>query len=406
MSQQSRDTLRYGCPAGDTGALDQFARACALAFGGDEAGVHDWIGTTGHEHLRVLRDGDGTVQATLLVIPMGQHFGGRSIPLCGIAGVAVPPESRGRGTALRLMQESVREAARAGTPLSGLYASTQALYRKVGYEQAGLRFRTTIPLRTIGVRDRSLAVRELSEGDQQAIRDCYSEFARNHNGTLDRGPYIWNRIRSHRERKYRPFGIVSPDDERRIEGYLYMAQKRNDETGRHDLILSDLAFTTGRAGRRLLGLLADFATVGDDAILCGPPIHPICSLMPQQFHSSRFLDAWMLRINLVGPALEARGYPAGLDASLALDITDDLVPDNVGPWTVRVRDGRASAERGGEHARGNALRCDIRALACIYAGLYSATQAASLGMLEGDTESLAIADAVFAGPTPWMNEQY
>lgn len=55
----------------------------------------------------------------------------RAIPMEGAAGVAVAPESRGRGLALNLMRELVREIAHEGVPLTALYASTQSLYRQV-----------------------------------------------------------------------------------------------------------------------------------------------------------------------------------------------------------------------------------------------------------------------------------
>jgi predicted acetyltransferase len=45
---------------------------------------------------------------------------------------------------------------------------------------------------------------------------------------------------------------------------------------------------------------------------------------------------------------------------------------------------------------------DIRGLAPLYSGLFSAQQLASLGYLEGSEEVLAIATPLFAGPCPWM----
>ncbi|VAX40546.1 hypothetical protein MNBD_PLANCTO03-1680, partial [hydrothermal vent metagenome] len=79
------------------------ARASALAFAAEEAGCREWLAMAGHENLRLLRE-DGGIAASLIVLPMGQYFGGRSVAMEGIAGVAVPPEGRGHGAARRLME--------------------------------------------------------------------------------------------------------------------------------------------------------------------------------------------------------------------------------------------------------------------------------------------------------------
>ncbi|MCW5776032.1 MAG: GNAT family N-acetyltransferase [Phycisphaeraceae bacterium] len=382
--------------------IDAVIRATSLAFAGPPDATEAWLRAAGLDSVRVLHDA-GAPAASLVRIPMGQFFAGRSVPMLGIAAVAVPPERRGGGLARRLMAAALREAHADGFALSTLYASTQAFYRQVGYEQAGLLFRTTLPLRTIGVRDRSLPVRPLGTDDEQAVRECYGAFAARSNGTLDRGPYCWQRTRAMRGERYAGFGVPSPDRPGALDAYVFYAQRRKPDSGRHDAAISDLAFTNARAGRRLLGFLADLATVGDDAVFHGPPLHPLLTLMDQQFHTSTFVDVWMLRIVRVREALEARGYPAHADATLTLDIADDLIHDNAGPWTLRVRDGRASVER----AAGTlALRLTIRGFGAIYSGLYSATQAAALGLVDGDADALAAADAIFASNTPWMTDRF
>ncbi len=382
--------------------IDAVVRATSLAFAGPPDATEAWLRAAGLDNVRVLHDA-GAPAASLVRVPMGQRFGGQSVPMLGIAAVAVPPERRGGGLARRLMAAALREAHADGFALSTLYASTQAFYRQVGYEQAGLLFRTTLPLRTIGVRDRSLPVRPLNAGDEQAVRDCYGAFAARYNGTLDRGPYCWLRTREMRGERYTGFGIPSPDHPGTLDAYVFYAQRRKPDSGRHDVAVSDLAFTNARAGRRLLGLLADLATVGDDAVLYGPPLHPLLTLMDQQFHTSTFVDVWMLRIVRVREALESRGYPAHADAAVTLDAADDLIPDNAGPWTIRVRDGRASVERS---PGPRTLRLTIRGLGAIYSGLYSATQAAALGLAAADPATLAAADAIFASNTPWMSDRF
>lgn len=399
---------RYVCPAADDArAHDAAARFCSLAFGGTVEGAVEWLrDQAGHENLRVLREADGSVSASLIVIPMGQYFGGRSVEMEGIAGVAVPPEGRGKGAGLRLMRAQVLDAAGRGVPVSCLFASTQALYRQVGYEQCGVLFETTLPLRTIGVRERAMVVRELTDADEPAIRACYSAFAARYDGMLDRGAYVWVRTRSNRGEVRRGFGFFGGGGgAEELEAYLFFAQRRKASTGRHDVAVSDLAFMTARGGRRLLGFLSDLATVGDDATFDGAPVHPLMALMPQQYFSAKSVDVAMLRVNLVKEALEGRGYAPSVRAEFVVEVEDDLVEANAGAWRVRVEEGRAEVERVRGDVRGAAvMRCDVRGLAAVYAGYCSATAAAGLGWVEG--EALAVVDGVFAGDGGWMVDRF
>lgn len=403
---------RYVCPAADDAAAHgAAARFCSLAFGGTLEGAVEWLrDQAGHENLRVLREADGSVAASLIVIPMGQYYGGKSVEMEGIAGVAVPPEGRGKGAGLRLMRAQVLDAAGRGVPVSCLFASTQALYRQVGYEQCGVLFETTLPLRTIGVRERGMVVRELTEADQPAVASCYARFAARYDGMLDRGAYVWGRTRSNRGEVRRGFGIFgegvggAPGG---LEAYLYFAQRRKASTGRHDVAVTDLVFSTPRGGRRLLGFLSDLATIGDDAVFDGAPVHPLMALMPQQYFSAKSVDVAMLRVNLVKEALEARGYAPSVRAEFVVEVEDGLVEANRGAWLVRVAGGRAAVERvngdGGEGGLGR-MRCDVRGLAAVYAGYCSATSAAGLGWVEG--EALAVIDGVFAGDGGWMVDRF
>ncbi|QKK07610.1 MAG: hypothetical protein HND58_05135 [Planctomycetota bacterium] len=292
--------------------------------------------------------------------------------------------------------------------MSCLFASTQALYRQVGYEQCGVLFETTLPLRTIGVRERGMVVRELTEADQPAVASCYARFAARYDGMLDRGAYVWGRTRSNRGEVRRGFGIFgegvggAPGG---LEAYLYFAQRRKASTGRHDVAVTDLVFSTPRGGRRLLGFLSDLATIGDDAVFDGAPVHPLMALMPQQYFSAKSVDVAMLRVNLVKEALEARGYAPSVRAEVVVEVEDDLVEANAGAWRVRVADGRARRWSARAGMRGVAvMRCDVRGLAAVYAGYCSATSAAGLGWVEG--EALAVIDGVFAGDGGWMVDRF
>ena len=228
---------------------------------------------------------------------------------------------------------------------------------------------------------------------------AYAAFAAGFDGMVDRGPYVWNRIKKFREEIYHGFGIRNGAGG--LDGYLYLNQKRKPEpSGRQEILLTDLVFNTREAGRRLLGFLADFATMGDDVVFSVGPAHPALMLLGQQRYKLEFHYYWMLRILNVGRALSARGYGPGLDAELHLDLDDEVVPENHGRFTLRVRDGRGEVSRGG---RGE-LKTSVRGLAAMYSGHLAAPALAACGLASGDERAMRTAATVFGGSTPWMTD--
>lgn len=383
------------------------ARLLHHAFAGPLEGCERWMATAGHENLRVMRTNAGEVDACLLRIGMGQYYGGRSVPMSGIAGVAVGPESRGRGLAKRLMQECVREIESQGIAISTLYASTQSLYRGIGYEQAGHRFMTTIPWSQVQIESRSddhVKVRAVREDDTASVRACYTRFASSFDGNLDRGSYLWGRVVQLRDDMFKGFVIDSLDGSGGIDGYLYLHQRRDAPNGRQTIAISDIAFVNEKAGRGLIRFLADFCTMGETFEFFGGPLHPLLSFFQQQRFDAEKRDYWMLRITNIKNALEQRGYSPAVRTTVHLEVNDSLVPANSGTWKLDISEGRAEVSRTG--GREGAIRCDIRALASLYSGFYTPQQAKLLGWVEGDDRSLAALRAVFAGGTPWMTDMF
>ncbi len=377
-------------------------RILALAFGGTPEGMGAYFDLAGRENMRLLDRGDGPVVACLANIPMGQYFGGRSVPMMGIAAVGVAPEARARGHARELMCASVRETAAAGIPLSCLYASTQSLYRQVGFEQAGSTFEVRIPLRQLTDGTRDLPVEPVTIDDPRLER-CYREFARRYDGCLDRGPFIWKRIQQNREQMFHGFAVVPDGPGSPVEGYAFVGQVRRPENGRHDVVLSDLAFSTQRAGLRLAGFLGDYASMGWNLSFIGGACHPFLTLLSQQWVDVSMRDYWMLRICDVGAAIAARGYASSVRANVVIEVDDELIEANRGRWQIEIDDGQGRAARTNLAAQ---LRTNIRGLAAIYAGFLTPQQAALVGLAEGDTDAMATLAPAFTNSGPWMVDHF
>ncbi len=379
-------------------------RSISLAFGGTIPGVEEWVSSAGLHNQRILRRPDGGMAASLLRIEMGQFWGGRSVPMLGIAGVTVPPESRGGGGAKRMMRALVREAHAEGWATSALFASTHTLYRSVGYEHAGSRFEFSVPLSRIGVREREGQVVALTEADVPRVKALYQRVAPRHDGHLDRGEYIWGRVRRRWGVEYAGFGVVAPGEDAvsgALGGFVYINQQRRP-SGRFDLEVNDLQFETASAGRRLLGFLADFEMMGYDCTLFGGPTHPALTLLQQHRYEGKLKDYWLIRVTHLENAVAKRGYSRNVDAEVHMHVTDDVVEQHNGAWVLRVKGGSGTIARGG---RGD-VRINARGLAAVYAGFATFAQARAQGWCEGSDEAIAGAEGVFAGSHPWMTEMF
>lgn len=371
------------------------AELISMAFGSDLAGSESWLRTQSAADLRGVMVND-RLDACLRRIEMGQYFGGRDVPMIGIAGVAVAPEARGKGIARRLMTEAVREMHARREPLSTLYASTRTLYQQVGYEQAGHQWRVTLPLVQITTRQRAGEWHTVPHSEAGTLLPCYTAFASRFDGLLRRGQYVWDRVYKWRDKERAVYACR--DDAGNIEAYLAFNQVHKDN-GRISMEASDLAFASATGARRLLAFIHDFASMVDEITFTSGPMHPLLSYIEQMRYTVQLKEYWMLRIAHLEEALLQRGYSPAVDTELHMDLNDPIIPENAGRWILRVRGGTPGIERGG---RGS-LISSINAFASLYTGFASPHSLRLAGMIDCDDASAHAATALFASATPpWL----
>lgn len=389
--------FHYGAP--DEADLKNVARILSDAFAGPPAGSEDWARMHAPGSLRVVRPAAGEAPVACLVrIPMGQWFGGRVVPMVGIAGVGVRHEAKGQGLARQMMEACVREIAAEGVALSALYASTRPLYRQVGYEAAGARHKYEVPVEKFAVDRGAGAMRELSHADDAAIERCYAAYVADHNGGLARSAYLWARVWKWREEENRGFGCFGPGGD--LEGYLFFAQKRNPEFGKHAVAVADVAGLTPMAWRAIRNFIAGFGTMGSEVTWFGGATHPLYTALAHQWGSVSLYEPWMVRVTDVAAALSGRGYDPGVRGRVCVEVADDLIDANRGLWTLEVEGGRGVATR--DWVPG--VRVSARGLAAMYTGYLTPREAVLAGLCEGDAVALATLRTLFCGPTPWMSD--
>ncbi|GHG64877.1 GNAT family N-acetyltransferase [Comamonas sp. JC664] len=390
-------------PAGDFGPPRDERELAAVAdimmhsYAMSPADSAAWLQRTTRSDLRVLRQG-GHVAGSLVHIPMGQWYGGRSVPVIGVGGVGVSPVHRGQGTATRLMQHLLREARASGAPLSVLYPATQPLYRRVGYEHAGARYELRVQVPSLDFTERTLSLRAIEAADTPAILQGYQRYARHRTGWLDRTDFSWGRVRNLRGEVAHGYLVEGKGG---VEGYLYVI-RRQVKDFKQELFLTDVVAHTPAAARRILSFLGDHRSLAMEASWYGGVDDPLLLLLREQTYSVKLYMYWMVRVLDVASALQARGWPEGLTGTLHLEVEDDLFPENAGRYVLDVADGQAKVHRGGD----GRLRLHVKSLAPLYAGHLNAESLRAMGALEADDASVRVAGALFAGPPPSLRDMF
>ncbi len=384
-------------PLGDEDEQHALAAILATCFGCPVAESLEYVeGMRPSNGLVVTRRGD--LAGGTLAIRMGQWFGGRSVATAGIASVGVDPSARAGGVATYLMQETVRHLHDEGVALSTLSPSTQPVYRRAGYEQAGGLYRVSVALERLAVHDDELPLRRMCDDDRESVEQLQRERGRRNNGNVDRDEVMWQQVRKRATSPLYEFVVDGADG---LEGYVTYTSSKN-ATGHNDLFLNDVVAATRPAARRIVSFLRDHRSLVNRVSWYGHPADPLLLAMREQRHDVRLWDAWMLRIVHLEAALTQRGYVPGVTAEIPFEITDDVCPGNAGRWMLRVADGRGEVTRGGD----GRVRLDVRTLASLYSGWVAPSQAhAGLGLSCSDDDLAALARA-FAGSAPWIQDDF
>ncbi|MDJ0716392.1 MAG: GNAT family N-acetyltransferase [Prochloraceae cyanobacterium] len=379
--------------------IEQLKGILAQCFGTSITNVEPYYKLIGINNFRIVRQG-GKVIGGLAIYNMGQWYGGSSVPMAGIAAVGIAPEYRGTGAAYQLMSSTIAELFSTGIPISTLYAATQRLYRKAGYEQAGSYCVWELPITAIERGDRPRPLHRVDPLEYQLFEEIYRQQAKQNNGNLDRNKAIWERtVKPNIEEEETVFAYLI-GDRVALEGYIIFSQSRQN----NDAIIKvwDWTLLTKAAVKRFWTLLADHSSLIDRVHWKSCEIDPLLLLLPEQKAKIFRKEHWMLRIIDVVKALEKRGYPAGIETELHLEVTDEAIDSNNGRFCLKVSQGRGEVTKGGK----GELQIGIRGLASLYTGLFTPTQLQLTGYLQTESEALLTAKLLFCGSNPWMADQF
>jgi predicted acetyltransferase len=355
-----------------------------------------------------------------------QWWAGRAVPCAGVASVKVAPEYRGHGTGRRLMTELLAAIAARGYPLAALYPATMPIYRSLGWELAGGRYRATIParsLRDLLAPDAAVAGGPGEDpGEEPAVRRAQPAEAAEvvaiiggaHEAARDCGPITWD----------------LPLTERwlsRADMYTYrttdgFAAYRWDGGDDDALLVEHLHAASRGSLRALWSVIASHSSTASAVLLYTAPNDPFWWLTRERDATIAKRSMWMLRVVDAPGAIAARGFPPAVSLSVPLVISDRARPANSGRWQLSVSDGKgiliqngpfsspataASAPDGGHPGAGGspALTVGARGLAALYAGTPVSTLRLAGLAAGGAPDADAALDAAFAA-TPFMVDEF
>ena len=328
---------QYICEA-NSQQLNQLGKIDCQCFDYPLSEWEPYLNRIGRDNFRILTQADKAI-AGLAILNLGQWFGGKAVTMAGISSVGVAPEYRGKGVANQLLNQTIQELHYRQIPISALYPATQAPYRKVGYEQGGSFCKWKLPTASIQLQERELMIEQIDETDPHIFADIYNQQTQLNNGNLARNEATWETVleRPKKETLY-AYRIGST---RQPEGYIIFTQEQEQ------IRIRDWALLTPSAARRIWTFLADHRSQIKEVTWWGSAVNPFLLLLPEQTATVVEHTNWMLRIIDLPTALLQRGYPAELEATLHLDIQDDLLPANNGKFCLQVSQGKGMISQGG-----------------------------------------------------------
>lgn len=320
-------------------------------------------------------------------------FAGAAVPTCGIAGVTVAAEFRGRGLLTPLFATVLEAARKRGAVISTLFPTAPRIYRKFGYETIGQFDTVEIPTATLGtVRGSgSATTRRAQPGDVDALREVYDAWASAQHGPLTRRGVSFG---GSAEELVAAFtgATVAVDPDGSVRGYALWDRGTGYGEGAR-IRVADLVSTQPDATAALLRTLGSFASVAPATRIDTSGDDLVRYLLPTGQWRVVESRPYMLRLLDLPGAFAARTYPSHLDAELTFTVHDATIPDIGGTWRLSVSGGRGSCER----ATGTGPELGSRGLALVYAGTQGTANLRMAGLLRGDPRDDQVWDSLFGG---------
>ncbi|MDQ1534084.1 MAG: hypothetical protein QOF28_1845 [Actinomycetota bacterium] len=344
---------------------------------------------------------DGRLVGMLNVLELGQWFGGRALPMGGVASVVVAPEERGRGVAPSLLTRALELMAERGEVISTLAPATSWVYRKAGWEHAELF--AVASVRTselVALPSAESRERRADASDRAGITAAYDLVAASRPGFLARPPWMWDERLKEAAQRY----VYVVDRDGRVDGYVSYSQSR--AVLGYTVWVDDLVAADGDTELALWRHLGAHAAQADRITIAGVPLDALALRLPEQTIRPVGQQAFMTRIVDAPGAIARRGYPRGVRVDVPFRLVDPMVGANDGCWRLVVDGGEGRLERLGE-AREPDLSFTVNGFASLFTGWSTSAVLAASGTARGLSPEVASdLDSVFSGRRPTLCDEF
>jgi predicted acetyltransferase len=311
-----------------------------------------------------------------------QLWGGRALPMTGVAGVTVAPEWRGRGVSTLLMKAGVQRGIDLGDVVSVLFPAALPPYRRLGWELAGSAWRTTFPADALRqIPHAGVDVRPAGPDDAPLV----AEIMRRHAAARGlSGPLVLGEAEALE-------AIGQP------ENFSYIAHDGVAVYGWYDgnLAVETLVGLSPETTRALWSLVGSGSSAVEKVHTWLSPDDPVHWILDGKAALEVEQDRWMLRILDARRAIALRGWPSGVVIDISVRLSDALVPGNCGSFRLVV-EGDTGRLADDDAASSDGVSLGANGFAALFAGTPMATLRSAGLALGGDETCDALLDAAFA----------
>jgi predicted acetyltransferase len=296
----------------------------------------------------LFREGD--LQGIMILYDFEMNFRQTMLPTGGVGQVAVHLAHKKEHVAKEMIQFFTGHYRDRGVPLLALYPFRPDFYRAMGFGYGTKMNRYRLDPASLPRGPSKAGVRYLDEGDKQAIVDCYHRFTARTHGMMAKTEREARRLFSYDELR-----LIGYEQDGHLMAYMTFVFQRTDSFNVNDILVKEFVYENRRGMFELLTFLHSQAdqirfviieTQDDDFhyLLRDPRSHPN-RIFDQVYHESnqqgvglmyRVVDVPELVEKLAGRPISHTSQ--ALD--LGLTITDSLLPENAGSYSLRFQDGR------------------------------------------------------------------
>jgi len=344
----------------DPAQLEKFAAMREQGYGipaGRRAAWAEQMLSSGRaERLLGAYRGDRLV-GMLNVLAFEQFFGGRAVPMGGVASVVVVPEERGRGIAPRMLAAALDLMAERGEVISTLGPATSWVYRKCGWELAGLYGVASVRTSDlVGLAEGPARERRATPDDRAGIVAVYERAAPASPGFLARPEWLWDERLADAPNRY----VYVVEHDSAVAGYVTYTESAAARG--YSVWVDDLVAVDADSQRSLWRHLGAHAAQADRVTVAGVPLDVLAHLLPEQTIRPVGQQIWMTRVVDIAGAIERRGYAPAVRADVSFRLVDTMRAGNDGccgsAWPTAAagssRSARASSPTRSSRSMGSA----------------------------------------------------